>query len=260
MSNINVGVIKSILLTKISNSFLNQNSLNEAKNELSEFSEIISASPILQAEYKIFENLENKCVESDVIATRYIDNNIKLLEKYSKVEINEEHNKLHIFYNHKILQTIDENKINLLNSISSLILESAISEESDVDLLYESFINVLTHVKTNKKEVINEVNDSSLNEHVVEIAITKFNEKYDSTMDDSDRNLFKTLVNANKDDKLTLLEAYKTETIALLEMTVNDEISEKIEQSIQKINEITYGKNTVIDDIIKLHELKKNLI
>lgn len=257
MDKINVGLVKMIILEKLNESLLNEKSLNILKEDVSKFCAIVNSSPILQLEYKLFENIENKHIDNDSIATRYIDSNIKLFEKYSIEDINNEHNKLLEFIDDTI---INDYKIKINESIHNLLIESNIKNtDPNIDLLHESFINVLNHLKTNNKDnVITENNESNFNNSIVEIAINKFNNKFEELNND-DKDLFKILVKSSKEEKKSIFEKYKSDIKAILENANNDEIKERIDESINKIDKMEYNYKTINDDIITLFELNKAL-
>jgi hypothetical protein len=257
MDKINVGLVKMIILEKLNESLLNEKSLNILKEQVSKFCNIVNNSPILQLEYKIFENIENKFIDNDVIATRYIDNNIKLFEKYSIEDINIEHNKLLEFINDTNINT---NKKKINESIHDLIIESNIKNtDPNIDLLHESFINVLNYLKTNNKEnVIIENNETNFNNSIVEIAISKFNDKFNELGND-DKDLFKILTKSSKEEKKSIFEKYKSDIKVILENANNNEIKERIDESINKIDKMEYNYKTINDDIITLFELNKAL-
>jgi len=262
MDKINVGLVKMIILEKLNESLLNEKSLNTLKEDISKFCDIVNNSPILQLEYKLFDNLENKHVDSDIIATRYIDNNIKLFEKYSIDDINIEHNKLLEFVNDDNLHIIDNNKIRINESIHNLIIESNIkNSDPNIDLLHESFINVLNYLKKdiNINNVISENNNTdNLNNSIVEIAINKFNDKFDE-LGNEDKDLFKSLVKSTKEEKKSIFEKYKSDIKVILENANNIEIKDRIDESISKIDKMEYNNKTINDDIITLFELNKAL-
>jgi hypothetical protein len=219
----------------------------------------VKNSPILQLEFKVFNNLENIHIENDVIAARYIDNNIKLFEVYTLQEIKEEHNKLKSFITENVT-SIDTHKLQLYSSINRLIKESLkLSDEVDVDKIHESFTFVLNHIKQPKKSNISDIDNTVINEEVIEIAVNKFNEKYES-LNEEDLNLVHNLIKLNDDDKKNLLESYKAETISLLEGINSEAVRENKLKSIQKITSMSFNQFSVDDDIISLHELKKNLL
>ena len=264
MENINIGIVNLILSNQIRESYFNSDVLNESKSLLNEFINVVKASPILQLEFKVFDNIENKHIENELIATRYIDNNIKLFEVYTLKEILNERKKLNKFINESEIPN-DNSKVRLYQAIDELIRESISDyDKIDVDKIHESFTYVLNHIKKTKNQNI--INEAELvNEEILEIAVNKFNDKYNS-LDENDKNLLKTLVKSTDDEKYQLLESYKNEVLEVLEKLKNENVQEGIEKAITKINEMNYNTKSkefsdkIIDDIIGLHELKREII
>jgi hypothetical protein len=259
MKNINIGIANLIVSKKLKDAYFNHNLIEESKKLTTDFFDVVKSSPILQLEFKVFNNLENKHIESDLIATRYIDDNIKLFEVYTIQEIDAERQKLNEFVEGDSVIEGHE-KTTLYNAIDILITESLNDyDKVNVDAIQESFEIVLNHVKTPKKVLIESVDVKPINEDVLEIAIEKFNEKYD-TLNEGDKNLLKRLIKSNDKEKEALLEEYRTDSLTILEGIQKDKMEEKITKAIQKIKEMKYNSKTVDDDIIGLHELKKGLI
>jgi hypothetical protein len=263
MENINIGVVNYLVSNKLKDSYFESNLLKESKEIAYDFLEVIKNSPILQLEFKVFNNIENKHISEDAIAVRYIDNNIKLFEIYTIDEINEEKNKLKRFVNEDA-DVEDVNNYDLYDAIDVLIEQSLIDyNDVNVNLIHEAFTKVINHVKTPKTLDENISNDNeldveSINEDVIEIAVSKFNEKYDS-LDESDRNLLQTLLKSKVKEKKEILENYKVENLQLLENMNKDSIKENVSNAINKIKNMVYNKNTIDNDIIDLYELKKDL-
>jgi len=70
----------------------------------------------------------------------------------------------------------------------------------------------------------------------------------------------KTIFKSTNEEKRKLLENHKTETLNILE-TINEKNSEdSITKAMQKIKEMVYSGEDVDNDIIKLHDLKKELL
>jgi len=259
MKNANIGIANLIVSNKLKDSYFSNDLIQESQELTTGFFDVVKNSPILQLEFKVFSNLENKIIESDLAATRYIDGNIKLFEVYTISEIEKEHEKLKPFLPESVTNS---DKVQLYNAIDTLIIESLNDyDKIDVDGIHESFTLVLNHIKSPKKQLVeNKISTETINEDVIEIAIGKFNEKYDG-LDESDKLLLKTLIKSNESEKEELLETYKSETLNLLEEGVlEDEIKEKLSKTIQKIREMKYNPQSFTDDIIGLHELKKELL
>lgn len=260
MKNINIGIANLIISNKLKDSYFNTNLIEESKKIASNFFDIIKNSPILQLEFKVFNNMENKYIENDVIATRYIDNNIKLFEVYTLEEIQKERQKLiDVIEMPEMFSESEHEKLKLYNAISNLISESINDyDKIDVDKVHESFSTVLNHIR--KPKILTEsVNIEEINEEVIEIAVNKFNEKYDSLNED-DKNLIKTLIKSNDVEKQAILESFKNENLKILESIAEENTKDSITKAIQKIKEMKYNKDSVDDNIISLYELKKELL
>jgi hypothetical protein len=262
MKSINIGIANLIISNKLKDSYINTNLIEESKKIASNFFDIIKNSPILQLEFKVYNNMENKHIDNDVAATRYIDNSIKLFEVYTLDEIQRERQKLIDIFNIESIQFNNESeqeKIKLYDAISNLISESINDyDKIDVDNMHESFIIVLDHLKK-PKILIENVKFEDINEEVIEIAVDKFNDKYDSLNDD-DKNLIKTLIESNDIEKQAILESYKSKNLEILEIISEENVKDNITKAIQKIKEMKYCKDTVDDNIISLHELRKELL
>jgi len=265
MKSINIGIVNLVVSNSLKESYFNDKYINESKTLVSDFINVVKNSPILQLEFKVFDNIENKHIENELMATRYIDNNIKLFEVYTINEILNERKKLNRFVGEN--QIPDNSKTKLYEAIDVLIRESINDyDKIDVDEMHESFTHVLNHVR--KPKQLNESSETDfeeITEEILEIAIKKFNERYDVLTED-DRSLLNTLVQSDDTQKLELLETYKNETLMSLNKMSNSSTEEGIQKAIQRIKEMTYGvgsnnfKQRIDEDIIKLHELKKDLL
>ena len=259
MEKINIGIINLILSSKLRESYFSGEMINESKSSLSEFINIVKTSPILQLEFKVFDNIENKFIDNELIATRYIDNNIKLFEVYTLDEIKDERQKLNKFITENAINW-DSPKVKLYEAIDVLICESLNDyDKIDVDKIHESFTHALNHVREKKKQIIENVDVREINEEVIEIAIDKFNQKYEILSED-DKELLKLLVKSDLTKKQEIFESYRTENLKILESFTNNEIKENIKKAIEKIREMKFNSQTIDDDIIGLHELKRGIL
>jgi hypothetical protein len=259
MKNFNIGIANLIISNKLKDSYFNSSLIEESKKLTVDFFDVVKESPILQLEFKVFNNIENKHIDNELVATRYIDNNIKLFEVYTIEEIDAEREKLNAFISEENLP-VEDNRVQLYTAIDRLITESLNDyDKIDVDAIHESFSFVLNHVRTAKKNLIENVDVEPINEDVIEIAIDKFNEKYNSLNED-DKNLLHTLIKSNNKEKEELLEAYKNESLSILEGLNKESVKDSITKAIEKIKEMVYKEDKVDEDIISLHELKKELL
>jgi len=257
MKNINIGIVNLVVSKKLKDAYFGNTLIEESKKLTNDFFNVVKNSPILQLEFKVFNNIETKHLENDLIATRYIDNNIKLFEVYTLNEIEKEHEKLEPFLTEDV-QVND--KVKLYIAIGNLIKES-LSNYSDIDVddIHESFTLVLNHIKNSKKNILENVDAELINEDIIAIAVNKFNKRYES-LNEEDKNLFHKLIKSDEKEKQELLEEYKNENLLILENVNKDTVKENITKAIQKIKEMLFNPQTVDDDIIGLHELKKGLL
>lgn len=264
--NINFGFIKDGLVKSTTSLYLNESKVN---NDLKDFLKIVKSSPVLTLEYIIYKNIENKHIPDDVLATRYIDENISLLKKYSKKEILNENEKLSIFQKE---YEISKEKQNLYESISTIILENTPDNTyKNVDKIHGAFENVLTYIKTNKKEnelnenksLFEEYKDKYLNiDFIFNNAIKKFNDKY-SHLSEGEKRILKVFIKEDIGEKEKLFNSLINETLEkvnnLLLTEESADISNKLQKVKEKITEMKFNEETVVDDIVKVNNLKESL-
>jgi len=259
MKNTNIGIANLVISNKLKESYFQGNLLEESRKTTSDFLSVVKNSPILQLEFKVFNNIENKHIENEMLAKDYIDKHIKLFEVYTIEEIDAEREKLNSFLTEGINVDVPE-RMELYNAIDVLITESLNDyDKIDVDNIYEAFTIVLGHVKEPKKSLLESVEMESVGEEIIEIAVDKFNEKY-AELNEEDKNLLQLLIKSNDKEKKELLETYKTESLMVLEGIDKESVKDNILKAIGKIKEMKYNKRSVVDDIIGLHELKRDLL
>jgi len=261
MQSINIGIVNLVVSKKLKDAYFSNTLIEESKQLTNSFFNIVKNSPILQLEFKVFSNIENKHIENDMIATRYIDNNIKLFEVWTLNELEKEHKKLTPFLTEDI--QVDDDKVELYIAVGNLIKESLSNYDIvDVDNIHESFETVLKHVKNIKQNISEVVEPIELiSEDVIEIAVNKFNSKYES-LSENDRTLLQKLINSDDKAKENLLENYKNESISILE-SVHEEnaiVKDRVANTVKALKEMKFSSESVDDDIIRLHELKKDLL
>lgn len=266
MENINIGIAKSIVSAKLRDEFISNNTINESKNIASHFYFLMENSDVLQAQYDMIVNIENrKSINSDVLAKSYVDEHLSKLTKFGAKKINEANNKLKPFIKESDLSSIDPNKIKLYNSISNLIYETVkkSSGDADIDLIHESYEIVLDHLKNNNSNQVEDINESVVDEKidmnmVLEIAIKKFNQKYNS-LDEGQLKIINTLAVGGSNHKKEMFETLKKENLEILSAINKNGIEDKINETTQKLNQMEYNDNTSLKDVISLYELKNNL-
>ena len=121
MKNINIGVANLVVSDQLRESMFDDSLLVESKNTASKFFDVVKSSPILQLEFKVFSNLENKHILNEALAIKYIEDNVDLFETYTIDELSAEHEKLKSFIGEAVIENY---KAKLYEAISTLVDES----------------------------------------------------------------------------------------------------------------------------------------
>jgi len=237
----NFGKIKAIQSEK----YLNETSADT----ISKFMNIIKNSNKLQKEFKIYKSLENAHIPSEILAMKHIDRNVSnmtILHESDLDKIQE--------FNEDVV--IDADREKLYESIHILL------HDENPDKIHEAYVHVLKHIQNNKpiveeKEI--EYPKGVDRDIILEMAVTKFNERYTS-MDENEKELFKTLSTASYTEKKELFESLKNETIELTNEGDNNGIEDKINEAIDSINKINFDEETANNSIIKLTNYKNYLV
>lgn len=241
-----------------------ENFINKQNDDNSavEIMGIIKESPILSKEYIVYKNIENKSITNDYLASNYIGSNISLFDGVKYSDFLNEHAKLDK-YNIDIV--VDENKLKLYESIHNLITETTTKKGiKAVDKIYESFEYVLNFLKTN--EIISEsIEDQSENEidgfeelYLINL-VEKYNLKYE-TLGTKENNILHSLViESTSENKKTLFESLKSETInkviGLKNNTTSDSEVIKINETVSKLEGYIYEDETYLENSIKILDL-----
>lgn len=260
MKDINIGIMHYYLSKEFANILINENTVS-TNTKINEYVKLLNSSQILMLENRVFNNLENKTITNESYAMRYIDKVIKLFDVYTYEDLMLEHEKLNGFIDYNNIDKTDKRVI-LYESIYNLITESVKeTEKIDVDKMHESFIYVLNHIMNENKNMKNNISiedHEMVNEHVLRIAIDKFNEKY-STLNENEFNLVKTLIKSNYDEKHKIFEEYKKEIFNILENIEDIKYASKIFETKSKINEIKNNEENINENIVNLYELSVGL-
>lgn len=257
---LNLGIAKTIVSNKITNEFLNESEI-KSKGLINKLVETIKKSPILIKEYSVFNSIENKHTDNDIIASKFIDSNLIKFSCYSIDEIKEAHKLLEDVVSIEDIEIIPESKLKLYNSIGMLIIESN-NPDGDVNKMHQAYESVLNYIKENvndsEEESTLELNENLNIDDVVVLATEKYNETF-SSLDESEVELVKTLVFGSETDKKKLFEDLKSNNIKSLESIESNGVADKINEAIDKLNKMVYSQDSLAKNIVELKNLKENL-
>lgn len=261
MTKFNFGVIKATFTY-----YLNESENIFAKDMFKDFMKLIKESALLQTEFKVYKSLEDKYLPNENLAIKYIDENLKLFSEngFTRESLISENAKLFPLVEGLSIR-VSNNKESLYNHIHTLIYESLKGKTmTDVDKLHESFTYVLEHIKNNKPKLTESEDFSEYNsipkEFLIKKAIDKFNDKYNS-LNEGEKKLFKTIISENRSEKQNFFNNLKVETVDTLTSLLGESsvVDERINESVDRINSMTFNDESYANDILSLYELKESL-
>lgn len=261
MATNNFGIIKATFTN-----YMNESENLLAKEMFGKFMNLIKESKFLRTEFEVYKNLENKHIPNEYLAIKYIDENIHLLSSlYTKDHAINEHAKLP-----KLIEGLDvkvsSSRKELYEHIDTLIFESLIGDGiADVDKLHESLSFILEYIKNNKPQ-LKEYNELTPEiqavpkDFLIKKAIQKFNDRYVG-LNENDKQIFKSILSSNNEDKENVFILIKEDTITKLESLIGkpDIEEDRINESVTRIEKMSFNIETYSNDIISLNTLNKDI-
>jgi len=239
----------------------------QAKGLAKDFIRYVGLKEVLQRQFMVYHNLNTAYIKDKQSAQMFVSESLKPLGKYSFADIQSFNALLETKYSVPKMKSTDINR-----HIGNLIKYHT-SEINDPQMYVESFSFVVDHIstfretKTLDKDVLNESMELKFlkPQHVVKIAIKKFNDKYKTTFNESDRRLFNLL--KSKDDgeirkyRETLLMQL-TEHCAMIVPAADEDIKKNLEKAIDRIksNEDTDSILYGYELLSEMKEMNKHLV
>lgn len=232
----------------------------DAKNKklFGSYVKAIKENKVLKTQFLIYNNIENKVEENEFKANLFLQENIKLMNQFSKKEILEANTKLASKIND--IPEVIENK-DLYENISKLIFTEMISE--NIDMVVEATAQIVQFMKDNTTKDIVEVVELPTS-MLTSIMVEKYNAKY-ANIDESELKIIKSLMDSSDDDKTTIYEETKRECINLINLQLIEEnITLETKDKLLKVKDkLLNDKMDISEDyfnnISKLIELKNKL-
>lgn len=166
------------------------------------------------------------------------------------------------------IDTVKKSNDNLINEIKKNKLNELVDIDEDTMALYESieyllfnkptFAN-LSEYSNAKKNVITYLGESVNNDENVtnaqniDEAIDTLIEKYDSLLNDDEKELIETVMKS--ENKKALFENYREEAIKKIEETLSKTEDNELKTICEEIKSKEYNKQTVLGDISKFIEI-----
>jgi hypothetical protein len=231
---------------------------DENKNLFKHYVKTIKENEVLKTQFLVYDNIENKIEENELKANLFLQENIALLEKFSKKDIMEANFKLAdpiIFET----ESTDDN-IGLHENITKLIFTKKTAK--NIDAIVEATAYIINHMKNKKEKTVNESFDLP-NSMLSTIMVDKYNEKY-ASLSETEKKVLKVLIDSNDTKKEEVYTGVVRECIDMINVKLTDSdletkdrllrVKDKLLNDKFEINE-NFNKN-----ISKLLELKDSLV
>jgi len=211
----NFGKIKDTFNLILSESIIKKD--NEGKKIFNSYLKELKENNSLKSQFLLYKNLSSKKFTNESDAKYYIKENITLLKKLDKKEINSGTKKLVSLLEGKEL--VKEN-IELYNHIN--ILVETKKTASSIDKIQES-INFITRkmMEVSEQEVEQYESVNLPPSVLTKMAINRFNLKY-SDITESEKNIIKSVLNGTEENKEDVYVNLKKECIDLIDNKLNE--------------------------------------
>lgn len=235
----------------------------KGKKLFKKYVKTLKESKVLKTQYQIYNNIETKTGTDKSKVSDYVKESITLLKGLGIDNIVNENKKL-ITMLSKDGFTISngeyENK-ELHENISDLTLVGKTT--NNIDSLLESNYFVTDYILENQsRPQINEEVETFSNNAIGKISIDRFNEKYASLLDESEKLAVKTIINGNNEDKEKLYtdlvrECIDLVNVQLLECSIDEK--DKLLQAKDKLLRFNYNEKNFVSEISRIVGLKNSL-
>lgn len=234
----NFGKIKNAFNGILVESFMGDKESN--KNLFKTYIKTIRENEALKTQFLVYNNIENKIEENEFKANLFLQENIALLNKFSKKELLEANQKLG-----KAISIKDESyeKQELHENLSELIFLNKTSK--NIDAIVEATSKILIHMKNNKLKLVKEAIELP-NSMLSTIMVEKYNERY-STLDENEKEILKVLIESTDNQKQEVYKKTLKECIDL----INENLKEADLNAKDKLLQV---KEKLLNDTIEINE------
>jgi hypothetical protein len=240
------GTIKSKLLSKLTESYANEN-----KAEIKDILNTIKENKDFKEMYLFYEEIENKYIDDKETAQLFVEGVVNIL-KQQMTELNDFCTSLNKMIN---VESINENEI--YNSLDVLIENDSLS---NIEKKVNAKKKLVEHLTTKKE--IKESKDSTLipNENLLNAVLTNnFNVLYSNTLSEQQKEELKNILSLSYEDLLTktteLKESIINQVSTLISESNETDLSSKLMKVKDEVNEMFPSKL----NYYRLTELKNGL-
>ena len=252
----NFGNIKDTFKNLVIESVIKKN--DKGKKLFSKFLKTIKENKTLKDQYLIYSNLQNTKFDDSVEAREYVKENISLLKTLNETHINKG--------NEFFLKLLKGNKIVKENDSfykDVLYLVNTEKTPSNINKINESINNIIKVMleKEETEEVVTENIDLPPSV-LTKLAVNKFNSRY-SNISESEKEIIKTVLNGNNEDKEKTFTKLKRECIETIDNKLNESSDLDLKDKLLKVKDKLLNTNFSLDnfntDISKIYDLNESI-
>jgi hypothetical protein len=251
----NFGNIKDTFKNIVVESVLRKD--KEGKKVFSKFLKTLKENKTLSDQYLIYKNLQTKKFNDGGQAREYIKENITLLRN-----LNEGHIQKGNDYFLKLLKGVKIIKENdsFYNDISYLTKTK--KTPSNIDKLNTSTNNIVRLMLEKEDEVVVKESLDIPPSIITKLAVDKFNNRY-SNISESEKEIIKTILNGNDEDKLNTFIKLKKGCIETIDKKLDEssdiDLKDKLLRVKDKLLNTDFSLDNFKTDIGKIYDLNESI-
>ena len=243
-----VGIIKSKLLKKLTESYGNKN-----KSEIKDIIKTIVENKKFKEMYLFYEEMENKYIEDKETAKMYLEGLENMLNSQSIIsEIGDFCEKLD-----KKLGEVDADKNELYESLDQLLTKDSLSNIENKVVARKKLIEHLTKKKETK---VSDVAPFTVNESLLYgVLANNFNVLYSNTLTEEQKNEFKNIMSLSNEDLVTKTEELKENINSKIETILTESKDKEMNEKLDKVKQEVNTKEVSRLNYFRLMELRNGL-
>lgn len=233
---------------------------NKASNKklLKRFVSLLKENKILRNEFLVYNNIERRVGGSVEGVSQYINENIKIMESYTKAQIDEANGLLAEMVDTIKVKRTDNPLSKLHESIHALMVSKA--SVSNVDARMDAKEVISEHIKNNTpiKKLADKILPNSI---VAPIYVGSFNKKYEK-LDEDTKKVIRKVINSPVEEREAIYVGLVRECVELVDTNLKEsetEIKEKLLSTKDKLLNLKYNGETFIKEVGQLFDLKSTL-
>jgi hypothetical protein len=228
-----------------------------SKQMFKKYIKTIRENEALKTQFMVYNNIEDKIETNEFKANLFLQENIALLNKFSKKELFEANFKLVDPILFEKETTYPNEKLH--EDIAKLIFTEKNSK--NIDSIVEATASIIDYMKNNTEREIKESIDLP-NSMLTTIMVDKYNEKY-STLDESEKEVIKVLIESDDEKKKEVYSSMLRECIDLINEKLKESTLEAKDKLLSVKDKLLNDKQEISEDFVKniskLVELRTNL-